>query len=629
MMVATTSLWPFRFLAGLALLAPGILLGSCAAPVIADDGVQAPLASLNYQEPEVLATAVSTDAPSHVYVDISPILSDALKAVDDALRRSTRHVGGWQLLPEEALSYAQILDNGRVVPGPRSVGTVRDGRLIEAVELPAVGDHHSIIERHRARGTRYGSEAMIRAVLNGARSVAQEYPGAVLRVGNISRQRGGAIPWSVSHHAGRDADLAFYTVRANDGTYVEAPDLLHFDDEGRCIERPDLRFDVERNWALVRALLSDPDIQVQWLLISEGLKFLLLNHALGIGEPPELIDRASVVLHQPTDALPHNDHFHLRVSCTRAERIEGCIDGAPMWAWLDDHQDALLARSLEVRKALRDPRPETRLAALEFLHRIQSPWAPEIALIDGVYDADPAVRKRSLEIASQMPHWSATSFVAAANFIRHPSSTLTERAQAYSILRRGLDPMGVSFALERLLDENVAPREKVYAARTLAHQMTPDLVPVLLEQLAVQPGPVRVEIARVLHRITNKAIDGIDWSSAADHSRATALEQWWRWWEDNRLRDRRDWIQDGFGEQFGLTAGLFESPEVIDALIPLLRTAPEHVAYNAHLIIREHTRRWAPLELDGGNAMYTYWARWWQRNRERLLRRDIPTAWHQ
>ena len=32
------------------------------------------------------------------------------------------------------------------------------------------------------------------------------------------------------------------------------------------------------------------------------------------------------VLHQPSDAPPHDDHFHVRIRCTQGERDEGCVD---------------------------------------------------------------------------------------------------------------------------------------------------------------------------------------------------------------------------------------------------------------------------------------------------------------
>lgn len=625
-MVATTSMRRFRFLPGVVLLVPALLVSSCTTPSQPVASLATIVATDHDDDTEPLVEAPVPEVEPEPPIDPTPAFDAASIAVDKALDHGTRYVAGWRHLPRESLAYAQILDRHRTIPGPRSVGTIREGRLIEAAELPIQGEHHSIIERHRGRNTRYGSALMVETLLHGAKEVADHFPGAVLRVGNISRQRGGALPWSNSHHAGRDADIAFYTIRDEDGAYVEAPDLLHFDDEGRSLERPDLRFDVERNWALVRALLNYPEAGVQWLFISEGLKLLLLNHAMNIGEDPKLVERASIVLHQPTDALPHNDHFHLRIACDLKDRLEGCIDAAPMWAWIDGHEDALLARSLELSRALENPNSEVRLAALEFLVRIRSPFAPEIALVKGVHNSDPVVRQRSLEIASQHPTWSATALVAAANFIRREDTTLRERAIAYSILRRSFDSWAAAFALERLLDESVVPREKVYAARALAHQMQPDLVPVLLKELARQPGPVRLEIARVLHRITNHAQAELDWTSASDEVREIALGKWWSWWEENRLRDRREWLYESFAASYGLDRAALDSLDVVDLLIPLLRDAPDHMVYNAHILIRDHTRRWAPLELDDGNELYRYWSRWWTRNRDRLLGRDEPRA---
>ena len=36
-------------------------------------------------------------------------------------------------------------------------------------------------------------------------------------------------------------------------------------------------------------------------------------------------------MHQPGGAPPHDDHFHVRVYCSRTDRFHGCEDGGPVW----------------------------------------------------------------------------------------------------------------------------------------------------------------------------------------------------------------------------------------------------------------------------------------------------------
>lgn len=118
-----------------------------------------------------------------------------------------------------------------------------------------------------------------------------------LGVGNIGRARGGALaPYSHSHQAGRDCDLAFYL--RDEHAPIE-PDDLHHVTELRTSSG--LRFDTPRNWALVAALLEDRSIDVKWLFVSDEL---LLRFARSVKAPAASIAAAERTLHQPSDAHP-------------------------------------------------------------------------------------------------------------------------------------------------------------------------------------------------------------------------------------------------------------------------------------------------------------------------------------
>ncbi|MBA2661752.1 MAG: penicillin-insensitive murein endopeptidase [Bradymonadaceae bacterium] len=563
---------------------------------------------------------VADPAPAPRFVlDAGPALQSAQAAVDAALTHAGGRVIGWWQPLEDPLDYRAILNTNRSFSGSLSLGTTRDGTLREAAELPFEGKHHSIIERHRARQTRYGTQQMIDLIKYGAARVDERFPGSVLRVGNIGRKGGGRIPWSGSHHAGRDADIAFYCISTKDGQPVLAPDLLHFDNEGRAIGRTDLRFDVVRNWELAKALITHEEIGVQWLFISEGLKHMLLDHARQQGEEDALIERASQVLHQPTDALPHNDHFHLRIPCSRRDRIEGCLDGGPRWSWVDWHDEALLARSVELMRAFDDPRPTQRMEALNFLEKIRSPYTPEVALVRGVRDPDAQVRQRALELASAIPSWSATALVAAQQFIVATDTTDAERRVAYAILRRSGDVLAMEFALARLESSEVLLGEKVLAARTLGHIMRPELVPILIEHLAHQPASVREELARVLHRITNHS-QPVNWTSTSAQAIAEGIALWQRWWDTNGHQPRETWLLNSY-TGYGVVLPEDSRLVVVDHLIALLRKGPEHVVYNTNRMLQNITRRWAPLEETNGENLHRYWSGWWDKNRGRMLSR--------
>jgi len=108
--------------------------------------------------------------------------------------------------------------------GSISVGTVVDGVLVRGMEMPLLGPHHQVLDEHSRRATRWGTDEIVTGLLKAAAHVASLFPTAKMGVGNIARNGGGRLPWSISHHAGRDADIAFYLVDAHGVDVI--PDTL-------------------------------------------------------------------------------------------------------------------------------------------------------------------------------------------------------------------------------------------------------------------------------------------------------------------------------------------------------------------------------------------------------------------
>ena len=95
-----------------------------------------------------------------------------------------------------------------------------------------------------------------------------------------------------------------------------------------------VRLDVPRQWELIKALLTSPHIEVQWLFASGVVEALVIEYALSRGDDPEIIWRAENVMLEPADSLPHDDHLHLRIACSLEEAQAGCSGGGPYWEWL-------------------------------------------------------------------------------------------------------------------------------------------------------------------------------------------------------------------------------------------------------------------------------------------------------
>lgn len=225
-----------------------------------------------------------------------------------------------------------------------SVGRSNKGGIRHAAKLPLRGPGFRVPPRWKERGFQHGTDELVAAVARAAARVHAADRRAVLGVADFSRQRGGSSKWHNSHHSGRDVDLLFYTTDAK-GKPMAPPehDMLTFDDQGvpyvgkrdkdgyhdpQWAER---RFDTRRNWELIEALLGDPAIRLQWVFVSDGLRAKLLSWARARKRPQWAIEYAAMVLRQPADALPHDNHFHIRVYCTRSDRFHGCVERGPVW----------------------------------------------------------------------------------------------------------------------------------------------------------------------------------------------------------------------------------------------------------------------------------------------------------
>lgn len=210
----------------------------------------------------------------------------------------------------------------------RSLGTAQNGSLQGGFPLQDVASLR-VLPFTRQRGFFYGTIELSGLLQRAAGTVSAEFPGSILRVGNLSRECGGDIAPSVSHNSGRDADVLFYAFDRMGGDR-QATAFVHYDSEGiadgPAAEVGRLEFDTARNWTLVRHLLSDPRVVVQWIFVAVPLRNRLLDYALRQGEPESLRHRATRVLVQPRDSSPHADHFHVRIACPDGDR-PACIDG--------------------------------------------------------------------------------------------------------------------------------------------------------------------------------------------------------------------------------------------------------------------------------------------------------------
>ena len=214
-------------------------------------------------------------------------------------------------------------------PPPRaeSVGPPNDGRLEGGIRLDTTNKPYLRVVpayNYKDMDTRWGLPALVHALDRAAKAVHKKYPGAVLGVGDISRKNGGELAHHHSHESGRDADLGFYLVNEK-GEPVLRHSFVKVDEKLAAPSVPGARFDVARNWLFLQNLLLDRGARVSHIFVAEPIKHALLAHARARGVARALYVRAAQVMMQPTGGLPHDDHFHVRISCPPS-MAKSCVE---------------------------------------------------------------------------------------------------------------------------------------------------------------------------------------------------------------------------------------------------------------------------------------------------------------
>lgn len=228
-----------------------------------------------------------------------------------------------------------------------SVGSHAKGALVHGSALPFEGTGYLVHKDWRSRDHRYGTQEMVAWLTSLFADVNKADPDNVVFVGDLSGRHGGDSAKHRSHASGRDVDIFFAAIDRAGHPLHDLPAMIHFDHDGRAARWspgktairapiPEAVFDARRNWAVVRAMLANRSVEVQWIFIDESLGTLLIGEAEREGTPPDILDKARALLHQPTDSQRHDDHMHVRIFCTPTDRSFGCTDKGPK-RWLKKH----------------------------------------------------------------------------------------------------------------------------------------------------------------------------------------------------------------------------------------------------------------------------------------------------
>lgn len=215
-----------------------------------------------------------------------------------------------------------------------SIGFPHSGVQTDAIELPRSGNGFVRFRPHDR--VYWGQPGLVNTIVQVASDVEHQFAGGPpLVLGDLSARFGGKIPRHNSHRTGRDVDLLWHLMTP-DGRPVRSPGFVAVGPDGLAVEPGSGRYyrlDVDRQWAVVKAFLQSEEVAIQWMFCAAWIEALLIEYARARGEPDELVWRAQTVLLQPADSLPHDDHIHLRITCSPEQAVSGCMGGGPHWTW--------------------------------------------------------------------------------------------------------------------------------------------------------------------------------------------------------------------------------------------------------------------------------------------------------
>ncbi len=204
----------------------------------------------------------------------------------------------------------------------KSIGSPTQGQLLGGVHL-SDAPYLRGYPVYAGSDVRWGTSVLVGLVDRAAKSVRKQFPDAVLSVGHLSKAGGGELDRHASHESGRDADVGFYVKNAS-GKPMYGDQMVAFAGDGTAASWPGAHFDDARNWAFVAAVVGDGQAKVTHVFVATPIRERLLAYAAKVGAPLAVRVHASEVLAQPRGALPHDDHFHVRIGCPAG--MDKCIE---------------------------------------------------------------------------------------------------------------------------------------------------------------------------------------------------------------------------------------------------------------------------------------------------------------
>lgn len=248
-------------------------------------------ASTSIPVPSASVTAVASVAPvisASASTSAEPIPVKPVRCAREPLVELSRRE-----IPAVEQELFRVLQESPNALGSASIGMPTRGSLFGGVEL-----EESDAIKHEG-GYAWGTELVVRSIERAVREVRRCFPNTpILRVGDISRDKGGWLRPHRSHQSGLDADIGyFYRIPA--GWYEKATAS---------------NLDLARTWALVRAFIEGGNVDT--IFIDLTVQRILEKHVATLPpdeQPPEQwfqspLKKDTMIRH----AWGHLTHFHVR-----------------------------------------------------------------------------------------------------------------------------------------------------------------------------------------------------------------------------------------------------------------------------------------------------------------------------
>jgi murein endopeptidase/LysM repeat protein len=206
---------------------------------------------------------------------------------------------------DSIVNDAPVSERARLVrPGAHGVGVPQAGSLVAGVQIPP-GKGYELRYPNSAYGTTFAVREAIAALDHFSASSDFPFP---LRVGTMSRQRGGDIGGHLSHQTGRDLDIR----------------LPLREDIPQSLSPTLRRIDWATTWELVNAFASAAEVTVIFLDYTAQRRLYRAAQAAGATEaeldamlqyPRGSKASLGLIRHSPG----HDGHIHVRFPCGPAE----------------------------------------------------------------------------------------------------------------------------------------------------------------------------------------------------------------------------------------------------------------------------------------------------------------------